>query len=157
MVTVTGRSDIVEEALKLGFEDVGFTTAEPFDAQLEYLRNHQEEYGWTEKVGLGLMAGTDPKAVMPAAKSIIVLMESYFREAFPSVLEGHFGRCYLDDDRVTKDALALRIKAFRSFLRETTGSTRRFPSIFPTAPLRCGRAWGPSARTPCSIPGARRS
>ena len=97
------RNSIIEEAQKLGFEDVGFTTAEPFVAQLEYLRNHQEEYGWTEKVGLGLMAGTDPKAVMPSAKSIIVLLEGYFREAFPSALEGHFGRCYLDDDRVTKD------------------------------------------------------
>ncbi len=61
------RNDIVEKALALDFGDVGFTTAKPFDAQLEYLRNHQEEYGWTEKVGLGLMAGTDPRAVMPAA------------------------------------------------------------------------------------------
>ena len=48
------RNNLIEKALELGFEDVGFTTAEPFGAQLEYLRNHQEEYGWTEKVGLGL-------------------------------------------------------------------------------------------------------
>jgi epoxyqueuosine reductase len=34
------------------------------------------------------------------------------------VIEGHFGRCYLDDDRVTKDGLARRIKAFRSVLRD---------------------------------------
>jgi len=117
-IAMLTRSDIIEKALELGFEDVGVTTAEPFGAQLEYLRDHQQEYGWTEKVGLGLMTGTDPKAVMPSAQSIIVLMEDYFREAFPSALEGYFGRCYLDDDRVTKDGLAVRIKAFRSFLRE---------------------------------------
>jgi len=111
------KSSIIEEAMKLGFEDVGFTTAETFIAQREYLQDHEEEYGWTEKVGLSLINGTDPKAVMPSAKSIIVLLEGYFREAFPSALESHFGRCYLDDDRMTKDGLALRIKAFRNFLR----------------------------------------
>jgi epoxyqueuosine reductase len=134
------RNNLIEKALELGFEDVGFTTAEPFGAQLVYLRNHQEEYGWTEKVGLGLMTGTDPKAVMPSAKSIIVLMESYFREAFPPALEGHFGRCYLDDDRVTKDGLALRIKAFRSFLREN-GIDSKVPFNLPhrAAAMRAGR------------------
>ena len=133
------RNDIIEKAFELGFEDVGFTTAEPFDAQLVYLRNHQEEYGWTEKVGLGLMTGTDPKAVMPAAKSIIVLMESYFREAFPPAIEGHFGRCYLDDDRVTKGGLALRIKAFRSFLRKN-GIDSKVPFNLPhrAAAMRAG-------------------
>jgi epoxyqueuosine reductase len=45
-------------------------------------------------------------------------MEVYFREAYPRPLEGHFGRCYLDDDRITKDGLAQRIKAFRSVLRD---------------------------------------
>jgi len=44
-VEMLTRNDIVEKALALDFGDVGFTTAEPFDAQLEYLRNHQEEYG----------------------------------------------------------------------------------------------------------------
>jgi epoxyqueuosine reductase len=43
------RNDIIEKAIELGFEDVGFTTAAPFGTQLEYLRNHQEEYDWTEK------------------------------------------------------------------------------------------------------------
>src|SRR5512136_808425 len=88
---------------------------------------------------LGLMTGTDPKAVMPSAQSIIVLMEVYFREAFPPALEGHFGRCYLDDDRVTKDGLALRIKAFRSFLREN-GIDSKVPFNLPhrSAAARAG-------------------
>jgi len=133
------RNSLIEKALELGFGDLGVTTAEPFGAQLEYLRDHQDEYGWTEKVGLGLMTGTDPKAVMPQARSIIVLLESYFGEAFPSTLEAHFGRCYLDDDRVTKDGLAVRIKAFRSFLREH-GIDSKVPFNLPhrAAAMRAG-------------------
>jgi len=133
------RQHVVEKALSLGFGDAGFTTAEPFGEQLEYLRKHRDEYGWTEKVGLGLMAGTDPKAVMPSAKSIIVLLEVYFRESYPPALECHFGRCYLDDDRVTKDGLALRIKAFRGFLREN-GIDSKVPFNLPhrASALRAG-------------------
>jgi epoxyqueuosine reductase len=112
------EKQIIDEALRLGFVDAGFTTAEPFESHREFLRGRQDEYGWAERVGLALMDGTDPKTSLPGAKSIIVLLDCYFGQAFPPVLEGHFGRCYLDDDRITKDGLALRIKAFRSFLRD---------------------------------------
>ena len=134
-----GKNDIIEEALRLGFGDAAVTSAEPFGGQREYLRNHREEYGWTEKVGLGLVAGTDPKTVLAPAKSIVVLLDVYFRESFPSVLEGHFGRCYLDDDRVTKDGLALRIRGFRRFLREN-GIDSKVPFNLPhrSAALRAG-------------------
>jgi epoxyqueuosine reductase len=114
------KNDIIEEAYRLGFGDVGFTSAEPFSSHLDYLRDHQDEYGWAQGVGIDLIGGTDPKTVLPTAQSIIVLLELYFREAFPASLEAHFGRCYLDDDRITKDGLALRIKAFRNFLRDNS-------------------------------------
>jgi epoxyqueuosine reductase len=110
------RENIIEEGRRLGFADVGFTTAEPFEAHRKFLADHQQEYGWAE-AGLALMAGVDPKLVFPKAKSIIVLLENYLREAIPPPLDRHFGRCYLDDDRMTKDGLAIRVKAFRSFLR----------------------------------------
>jgi len=135
------KGSIIDEALRLGFEDVGFTTAETFSAHKEYLQNHQEEYGWTEKVGLGLINGTDPKAIMPAAKSIIVLVHDYFREAFPSALESHFGRFYLDDDRVTKDGLALRIKVFRNFLRND-GIDSMVPFDLPHRPAAARAGMG---------------
>ncbi|PKN51504.1 MAG: epoxyqueuosine reductase [Deltaproteobacteria bacterium HGW-Deltaproteobacteria-13] len=112
------KQDIIAEAARLNFADIGFTSAEPFVSQKEYLLKHQEEYGWAEAVGLGLLAGTDPKTILAGAKSIIVVLQSYFEESFPLEMERHFGRCYLDDDRVTKDGLALKIKAFRKFLRE---------------------------------------
>ncbi len=112
------KEAIKEQALTLGFADAGFTTAEPFNTQLALLQSKSEEYAWTKKVGLDLEQGTDPVKVYPEAKSIIVLLEVYFRHRYPADLERHFGRCYLDDDRVTKDGLALRLKAFRRFLRD---------------------------------------
>jgi epoxyqueuosine reductase len=45
-------------------------------------------------------------------------------------MEGHFGRCYLDDDRITKDGLAQRIKAFRSYLRDN-GIDSKVPFNLP--------------------------
>ncbi|WP_028316514.1 epoxyqueuosine reductase [Desulfatibacillum aliphaticivorans] len=112
------KQDVMQAAYDNGFVDVGITTMEPFDNSKDYLEAHQEEYGWAEKMGLSLLQGTDPANIMPEGKSIIVLLEGYFQKSFPPSMERHFGRCYLDDDRVTKDGLALRIKAFRNFLRE---------------------------------------
>jgi len=124
------KQDIIAEAKRLKFADIGFTDAQPFASQKEYLLAHQEEYGWAEAVGLGLLAGTDPKNILPQAKSIIVLLESYFEESFPLKMERHFGRCYLDDDRVTKDGLALKIKAFRKFL-QINGVDSKVPFNLP--------------------------
>ena len=112
------RDEIMEKAHELDFEDIGFTSAEPFDSQREILNEREAEYAWAIASGLDLMAGTDPKNILPEARTIIVLIEVYFRKAYPRYLEPFFGRCYLDDDRVTKDGLAVRLKAFRSFLRE---------------------------------------
>lgn len=111
------RQEIIQRAHAHGFEDAGFTTAEPFDSHRTFLEKRKEEYGWVGEKGLFLMEGTDPKNILADAKTIIVLMEVYFRKAYPRVMEGHFGRCYLDDDRVTKDGLSQRIWAFREDLK----------------------------------------
>ena len=124
------KQDIIAEASRLKFADIGFTNAELFASQKEYLLARQEEYGWAEQAGLNLIAGTDPHSILPNAKSIIVLLESYFEESFSPKMERHFGRCYLDDDRITKDRLALKIKAFRKFL-QTNGVDSRVPFNLP--------------------------
>jgi epoxyqueuosine reductase len=124
------KISITEKARELGFEDTGFTTAEPFESQRKLLRSMDEEYQWISKMGLDLAGGTDPKTILPEARSIIVLMEAYFRESFPASMEAHFGRCYLDDDRVTKDGLAVRIKAFRKYLRDN-GIDSKVPFNLP--------------------------
>lgn len=111
--------ELVEaKARELGFADIGFTTAEPFETQRQILAERQEGYSWTLESGLDLMAGTDPQSILPGAKSIIVLLEAYFSKGNPRGMEPFFGRCYLDDDRVTKDGLAIRIRAFRDYLSQ---------------------------------------
>ncbi|MFZ5563914.1 MAG: epoxyqueuosine reductase [Thermodesulfobacteriota bacterium] len=124
------QEDIVKKARELGFADIGFTTAEPFEEHRQMLLDRKEEYGWAELVGLDLLKGTDPKAILPGAKSIIVLIENYFSRSYPRSVEGLFGRCYLDDDRVTKDGLVPRIKAFRAFLRDS-GIDSKVPFNLP--------------------------
>ncbi|MFH1033419.1 MAG: 4Fe-4S double cluster binding domain-containing protein [Pseudomonadota bacterium] len=110
------QAEIVAQARELGFADIGFTTAEPFEPQREILRQRQESYAWVGGMGLDLVAGTDPGNLLAGAKSVIVLLEAYFSQANPRSMERFFGRCYLDDDRVTKDGLTRRIRAFRHFL-----------------------------------------
>jgi epoxyqueuosine reductase len=117
-LNMISKNDIIEKAYECGFGDIGFTTADSFDSQRELLQKRQKEYEWAYKMGLDLIAGTDPKQIFPHAKTIIVLIEVYFKEAFPSSMENYFGRCYLDDDRIIKDRLSERIKAFRSFLKD---------------------------------------
>jgi epoxyqueuosine reductase len=124
------KSDIITAAYEQGFEDVGFTTADPFPEHRQFLLDRREAYEWTEAVGLELLKGTNPVAILPNAKTIIVLMEVYFRKSYPRSIEGNFGRCYLDDDRVLRDGLSQRIKAFRSFLRDN-GIDSKVPFNLP--------------------------
>ena len=124
------KSDIIKAAYEYGFEDVGFTTADPFPDHKQLLLDRRKEYEWAEAVGLELLNGTDPTTILPNAKTIIVLMEVYFRKSYPRSIEGNFGRCYLDDDRVTRDGLSKRIKAFRSFLRDN-GIDSKVPFNLP--------------------------
>jgi epoxyqueuosine reductase len=124
------KKDVINKALELGFEDIGFTTVDPFDSQKEILDSRREEYAWTVKKGFDLRNGLDPKNILHEGKSIIVLIDVYFKEAFPTHMEGYFGRCYQDDDRITKGQLYQRIKAFRVFLRDN-GIDSRAPFNIP--------------------------
>ena len=118
------KAEVRDKALSLGFDDVGFASAEPFQEQREVLQGRQQEYGWVKELGLDLEEGTDPSAVLPGAKSIVVLLYNYYRKGFPRWMEGHFGRCYLDDDRVTKDGMSRLIKSFREFLTHSGVGTK---------------------------------
>jgi epoxyqueuosine reductase len=123
------KEEVRAKALELGFSDVGFTTAEPFESHREILEARAESYEFLIKI-LDLMVGTDPKAVHPEAGSMIVLLENYFAESFPPTMEPHFGRCYQDDDRLTKDGLSRKIKALRGYLRDH-GIDSRVPWNIP--------------------------
>lgn len=130
---MASRSELIERAFELGFDDIGFTTAEPFVSQREILMAREQSYSWAAGRGLDLVKGTDPGNVYSGARSIIVLIENYYRLSFPPSLEGKFGRCYLDDDRVTKDRLTLRLKAFRDYLRQA-GIESKVPFNIPHRP-----------------------
>ena len=135
------KSDVIEKAVELGFADIGFTTAEPFESQKEIFLSRKEEYSWLLTKGTDIFKGTDPKVFMPDAKSIVVLVDLYFKESYPAVLEGHFGRAYLDDDRETKGQLYQRIKAFRGFLRDN-GINSRVPFNMPHRLSACRAGLG---------------
>ncbi len=124
------RDEIINKAHELDFADIGFTTAEPFDFQRKILKEREAEYAWTAAIGRDLMAGTDPKKALPEARTVIVLLELYFSKSYPRNLEPFFGRCYLDDDRVTKDGMAVRLSAFRSFLSRN-GINSNVPADLP--------------------------
>ncbi len=123
------KKDVIEKATELGFKDIGFTTADPFNSQKDILEERREGYNKPISL-LDLEGGIDPKLALPDAQSIIVLIEEYFQESFPPSMEPHFGRCYLDDDRITKDGLYLRVKALRSYLREN-GIDSKVPFNLP--------------------------
>jgi epoxyqueuosine reductase len=127
---MVSKNEIIEQAKKIGFDDIGFTSAEPFDEHGEILASRKPDYEWITIMGLNLEEGIDPKKILPDAKSVIVLLDVYFREAYPPSMEGHFGRCYMDDDRVTRDGLSKRIKEFRSYLRDN-GINSKVPFHLP--------------------------
>lgn len=110
------KQEIIDAAHQIGFADIGFTSAEPFDSHKAILEERSSFYDWVYERGMNLLRGTDPKAVYPEARSIIVLLENYHKEGFPPDMLGRFGRCYMVDDRMTKDDLAQRTKQFRAFL-----------------------------------------
>lgn len=130
------KEEVVAAAIGSGFDDIGFTTPDAFLSQEKLLTERAERYDWAARAGLDLRAGTDPLKIMPQAKTIIVLLKNYHYNAFPPALTGRFGRCYLDDDRVTKDGLSRQLKTFRQFLGE-----RKIDSKIPmTLPHRLAAA-----------------
>lgn len=124
------KQEIIDHALSLGFADIGFTSAESFEKQREILHAVKDDYQWIYNLGITLEEGIDPRQIYPQAKSIIVLLDIYFQGMIPPMLKMNFGRVYLDDDRMTKDGLSRKIKAFRSFLRDN-GIDSKVPPNLP--------------------------
>ena len=124
------REQVIEQAHKLGMVDIGFTTAERFTSQDEILNSRKASYEWTHEVGWPLSEGTDPKKLLENAKSIIVIVEPYFREAFPPSMVGKFGRCYQDDDRITRDGFTPRLINLLKYLGDN-GIKSKVPFHMP--------------------------
>lgn len=112
------KQEIIDKAFELQFDDIGFASAEPFDEHKNFLTAIPDNFTWASIFGLPLEEGCNPATILPQAKTIIVLLENYYKFSFPQTMEPYFGRCYMDDDRVTKDGLTVRIRQFVAFLRE---------------------------------------
>jgi len=112
------KFEVIEKAYALGFDEIGFTTAEPFESQKEVLLERQEGYAHFNRDDRDLIKGTDPQKILPEARSIIVLVDWYLKESFHPFMEAHFGRFYIDEDRIIRNKMVRRTMDFVAFLRE---------------------------------------
>lgn len=131
------KEEVKQKALEIGFADAGFAQSTPFESQREFLTN--DYYGWTQSVGIDLWKGLDPYNIFPDSRSIIVLLYSYFESSIPPLLQKYYGRCYLNDDRVTRDGLFTLVKKFRDFLK-SNGINSKVANYMPDklAAMRAG-------------------
>jgi epoxyqueuosine reductase len=117
---------IKEKALELGFVAVGVATPEPFDLYAEELRQRQPMYEWGKALSqntsvrdLDLARFIDPAKILSGVRSLIVVTDSYFDEAFPPSLVGKIGRCYLKGLFCPEETIhSQRRKEFKKFLQE---------------------------------------
>jgi epoxyqueuosine reductase len=110
---------LIERALELGFEDVGFTTTEPLDLYVREIESRSDMYDWlvgTE--GVDLKRGALLSQVHPWAKSLMVLVLNYHSRRFPPQLTGKIGRIYQADDRQEMKDWLLNGMTFLAFLGE---------------------------------------
>lgn len=113
------EQNIKEYALEIGFDAVGFTTAEPFPQLTEALEERKEGYGWISDGLLQLAHVADPHYVLPNARSIVVLLYDYYKQAYPEQLLGRIGKAYQSRLYPGKKRLfGSRIRLIREYLQE---------------------------------------
>jgi len=111
------EQEIREYALEIGFDDVGFTTADPFPQLTEALEERKEGYSWISNGLLQLAHVADPKFVLPAARSIVVLIYDYYKQGYPQEFEGRIGKSYQSRLYYGKNRLfGNRLRLFRDYL-----------------------------------------
>jgi epoxyqueuosine reductase len=88
------EKEIREYALEIGFDDVGYTSAEPFDQLSNALVERISGYSWITDDLMQLARIADPRYVLPSAKSVVVMIYDYFKLAYPEELNGLIGKAY---------------------------------------------------------------
>jgi epoxyqueuosine reductase len=69
------KETIREKALELGFEDAGFTGAEPLDLYIQEIESRSPEmYGWVQTEQFNTLRGARPGEKHNWAKSLVVIM-----------------------------------------------------------------------------------
>lgn len=111
-------TEITECALELGFDGIGFAAVDPFTGLTRALQEREEGYRWAEGV-LQLSGAADPLAMMPGARTLIVLYFDYHKLAFPPELQGKVGKVYLARLYPGKTRIfGNRVRLFKEFLQQ---------------------------------------
>jgi len=110
---------IREYALDIGFDSIGFTTADPFPQLTQALEERSSGYGWVSEGLLQLAHVADPCFVLPSAKSIVVLLYDYYKQAYPPELTKSIGKAYQSRLYPGKKRLfGSRLRLMKEFLQE---------------------------------------
>jgi epoxyqueuosine reductase len=113
------KETIREKGLELGLDGVGFTGVEPMESYIKEIEARPPEmYGWVTNDFFSLLRGADPGGKYPWARSMLVLVNTYYSRGFPPELEGIYGREYLVDERKIPGERAARTKSLLGFLKE---------------------------------------
>lgn len=86
--------DIKDYALDLGYSRVGITTADGFPDYAADLSRRRGMYSFYTESTLRPLDWTEPRKMMPSARSIIAVVFDAARDAFPEKLVGKIGRIY---------------------------------------------------------------
>jgi epoxyqueuosine reductase len=113
------KQRIRESGLELGFDGVGFSGLEPMQSYIDEVESRPPEmYGWAKAGLFSIIRGASPAEKHKWARSMVVLIRSYYRKQFPEELEGLYGRAYLMDERKVPAETAARLIEFLAFLQK---------------------------------------
>ncbi len=93
--------EIKDCALDLGYSAVGITTADGFPEYRDELKARYDQYSFYLDTDLRPLDWTEPRNVMPSAKSIVVAIFDCSNVAYPEKLVGKIGRHYLARGYIT--------------------------------------------------------
>lgn len=112
------KQRLQEKAFELGFEDAGFTDAEPFALYIQEIQSRPDEmYRWVMREDLNILRGASVRGKYPWARSILVLIQNYHQRSFPPQLVGKIGRCYQVDERKERGEGHQRLMDYFAFLK----------------------------------------
>lgn len=72
---------IREYALSLGYDRVGFTTADEFPIYRKELTDRVHMYDWVPSLHANLLRTAEPRSVFPEARSTVVAVYAYFKHS----------------------------------------------------------------------------
>jgi epoxyqueuosine reductase len=111
------ESRIREKALELGYEDCGIIKVGALAGYREKLEERISRVPMGENIYGSFRNFADPSAANPEIKSIVVAIVPLYRYNVPDEFEGVYGKAYMFDNRVDKDAPFFRKrKEFASFI-----------------------------------------